>query len=396
MSRHRGVRNRQFSYDEADGDYYDEEEDAEYEEYRQHSKLSSREKDAEGGSGIPLSSYFDLPSTTQKQKQQQQREGLSGARRQPRFPDSHPPAHAEAADGELVEAVGTELERRLGRDRFTPLQIRQAVVSSGYEVDTAEAILRSSDQSRTMVLPSVHVDSSKAGGGVEAAAAGGLPPAIVGRTAESAPSLLAFGLSVDGQGESRRKGFSALPGFGSAGLPYSVGAAESLSSGAAAAASAAPAGGTSVFPYGPARTGVQPFGFDTPSPDDINLNKQAGARRGGGVKTNGDGSANADYTVFSSPKAKVVHISGLTPQGGGGRKSLSSGRSGRKEPATTPTSANARARSPTAGAKLTSPQPVQASAEEILEEDGGKERLAMVVIGHVDAGKSTLMGQVRD
>ncbi|CAM9487367.1 unnamed protein product, partial [Hapterophycus canaliculatus] len=392
MARHRGVRNRQFSYDEGDEDYYDEdEEDRLVEEHRLQMLQARGEADDSraGGSasgGISLSSYFDdLPgSAPRQQRQQQAHSGNTPPTHSNRHaPDKlHRPAGADdALDGDLVTAIATELESRLGQGRFSPEQIRQAVSSSGYEVDVAEAILQSTSeatatnsepqvQSYTAAGGSVNRNgngnSGEAGGGGGGSSGGSRgfapPPGLPPDTAtfdSSSPSSLAFGLCVGG-----------IPGA------------------AGGRAAASTTSGMSVSAAG----GLERFGFDTPSPDDLNLFKQAAARGGGGGGSSSENNGGRKADAFSSPKAKVVHISGSTPKSTGNRKSVSG----------TPTPTKGRVQSPTGGGGA-SPSPQQsaaaaAAAAAIDESDdaqaGGKERLAMVVIGHVDAGKSTLMGQV--
>lgn len=416
MSRHRGIRNRQFSYDECDNDYYDD--DEEYEEGTQRYTPSSQGKGV-----VSLSSYFDVPVAAQKQ-QQQKKQQQRKQKEPPRSAapsdssDRHIPessrdhkidpqeADAELVDEELVDAVGAELEKRLEQDRFTSEQVRQAVISSGYEVDMAVAILLSSNEPG--ITSGASSSAAQATGG--ATAFGGLPPAPGGAAAirdlkDVEPSSLAYGLSAEGQGNRRRKAIPAPPGFISS-MPPS------------GSTIAAPAIVTSVIapavPEDPAAASMQPFDFKTPSPDDINRAKQSRARAGGGARGGGDGekpgttsysstggtSPKPDLAIFSSPKAKVVHISGLSPQPSG-RKSLSTesrivAGGGGKDPQSSPTPTKTWPRSPTLGLMPTSQQ--QQSELEVdereEEEAGGKERLAMVVIGHVDAGKSTLMGQV--
>lgn len=410
MSRHRGIRNRQFSYDECDNDYNDEEE--EYEESTQRYTPSSKGKGV-----VSLSSYFDVPGAARKhqqQKKQQQRKQKEPPKStaSPDSSDRHIPDSSrdhkifpQEADAELVDAIGAELEKRLGQDRFTPKQVRQAVVSSGYEMDMAVAILLSSNE------PGMTSGASSATQATGAAAAiGGLPPASGGAAAigdlkDVEPSSLAYGLSTEGQGNWRKKAIPAPPGF--------VGSTPPSGS-----TLAAPAIVTSVITPAisedPAAEGLQPFDFKAPSPDDINRAKQSRARAGGGARGGGDGekpgttsnsstggaSPKPDLAIFSSPKAKVVHISGISPQPSG-RKSLSADRriagGGGKDPQSSPNPTKTWSRSPTVGLMPSSQQQqseLDVDEREEEEEAGGKERLAMVVIGHVDAGKSTLMGQV--
>ncbi|CAN0226470.1 unnamed protein product, partial [Ectocarpus fasciculatus] len=390
MARHRGVRNRQFSYDEGDDDYYDEEEEDRLVEEHRLQMLQARGDTADGssrggggGGGISLSSYFDdLPGSAPRQQQQRQQRAYDGSE-PPGHSDRHAPDkppqpggghdHA-AADAELVAAIATELESRLGAGRFSSEQVQQAVRTSGYEVDTAEVILLSaSDASSSSSEPQVQfggADGNNNSNNRTAAAAAattavappppGLPPDATVYD-NSSPSSLAFGLCVDGR-----------PGASSP--------TKSAANNTAMPTAAAPA------------VGVQRFDFDTPSPDDLNLSKQAAARGGGGGRKT---------DVFSSPKAKVVHISDTTPKStAAGRKSITG--TPTTAAAATRTPNKTRVQSPTGGG-IFAPSPQQsaaaaAAAAAMDESDdaqaGGKERLAMVVIGHVDAGKSTLMGQV--
>lgn len=412
MSRHRGIRNRQFSYDECDNDYYDDEE--EYEEGTQRYTPSSTGKGA-----VSLSSYFDVPVAAQKQQQQKKQQQKKqkeapGSTARPNSSDRHIPdssrdsqIYPQEVDAELVDAVGAELEKRLGRDRFTSEQVRQAVVSSGYEVDMAVAILLSSNEPGVQFPTSGASTAAQATAG--AGAVGGLPPApggaaAIGALKDAEPSSLAYGLSAEGQGNWGRKLISAPPGFVSYAPP-------------SGSASAAPAVVASVIapavPVDSVATGLQPFDFNTPSPDDINRAKQSRAKIGGGARGGGDDekpgtnsnsstdgtSPKPDLAFFSSPKAKVVHISGLSPQPSG-RKYLSADSKiagGGKDPQTSPTPMKTWPRSPTVALTPSSQQQQsEADGDDREEEEGagGKERLAMVVIGHVDAGKSTLMGQV--
>ena len=71
MARHRDVRNRNFSYDEMEADFYDEdEEDAACEEHRQH-MLSLRGGHAGTGAGMSLSSHFTVLENVQELQQQE-------------------------------------------------------------------------------------------------------------------------------------------------------------------------------------------------------------------------------------------------------------------------------------------------------------------------------------
>ena len=398
MARHRDVRNRQFSYDEGEDDYYDEEEEDRLIEEHRLQMLEARGEAPGGGgrgSGISLSSYFDdLPgSTPQLQQQSEPRQQTHGRSAPPGYSDRHAPdksSHQSAAgeDAELVAAVAAELENRLGRGRFPAEQVRQAVQTSGYEIDVAEAILLSAGEAgatasaaapptepHVQFHPGSHSNSNSnmaigASGGKVVTPPPGLPPTTAGYD-NHPPSSLAFGLCVDGRPDA------------AAATTADDSATSSSRAGISASAAAA---------------GLEQFGFDTPSPDDLNLSKQAAARGGSGGGSGGNVGRNADG--ISSPKAKVVHISGSTPKTTGGRKTVTGTPSAA---AATPTPTKSRAQSPTVGGVF-SPSPQQsaaaaAAAQAIDDIDdaqaGGKERLAMVVIGHVDAGKSTLMGQVR-
>lgn len=385
MARHRGVRNRQFSYDEEEGDFYDEDEEARAcEEHRQQmleargegdtsAAANNAESRRSSGGGISLSSYFDVPGTTSRQQQQQQsRQQTHRAGRDPEgSADRHPPdrpdtgshsAGGAAADADLVAAVAAELESRVGKGRFSPDQLRRAIITSGYEVDTAQAILLTSSDGEIQFQSTGADDSASAG----------LPPPP-GLGTNNSPSSLAFGLCVDGREEWKRKSVVSI-------------------SGTTIPDTSKPASNT-VSATAPS---VKPFGFDTPSPDDINMSRQAGAR-GGGISGGGG----------TSPKAKVLHISGSTPTVAT-RKSVpaittpSSGRG--PSSGKSPTAIAASKISPRSGGqsptKVGSTAALRSGAARLEsasdeEEGGGKERLAMVVIGHVDAGKSTLMGQVR-
>lgn len=395
------MRNRQFSYDEGEDDYYDEEEEDRLIEEHRLAMLEARGEAPGGrGGGISLSSYFDdLPgSTPQLQQQSEPPQQTHGGSAPPGNSDRHAPdkSHQSAGgaeDAELVAAIAAELENRLGRGRFSAEQVQQAVHTSGYEVDIAEAILLSAGEAGAAAsaatepqiqLPTGNSNSnimatgarsgSGSGSGSKVAAPPpGLPPAGAAYDNHS-PSSLAFGLCVDGR-------------------PGGDGGATTTTHDATAAASSSRAG----ISASASAAGLEQFGFDTPSPDDLNLSKQAAARGGGGCGGNAVG-RNSD--AFSSPKAKVVHISGSTPKTTGGRKSVTGTPSAA---AATPTPTKSRTQSPTVGGVF-SPSPQQsaaaaAAAQAIDDMDdaqaGGKERLAMVVIGHVDAGKSTLMGQVR-
>lgn len=390
------MRNRQFSYDEGEDDYYDEEEEDRLIEEHRLQMLEAR-GDASGGrgGGISLSSYFDdLPgSTPQLQQQSEPPQQRHGGSEPPGHTDRHAPdkSHQSAGgeDAELIAAIAAELENRLERGRFSADQVRQAVQTSGYEVDTAEAILLSTGEAAATGAaasePQVQFPTGRgtatgtSGGGSSSSKVGaaptGLPPTAAGYD-NHPPSSLAFGLCVDG-----RPATTTTDDMTTTTTSSSSRAGISASSAAAAA-------------------GLEQFGFDTPSPDDLNLSKQAAARgRGGGA---GGNNVSRNTDAFSSPKAKVVHIqSGSTPKSTGGRKSVSGPPSAA---ATTPTPTKGRAQSsPAVGGGVFSPSPQQsaaaaAAAQAIDDIDdaqaGGKERLAMVVIGHVDAGKSTLMGQV--
>ncbi|CAM9622839.1 unnamed protein product [Chrysoparadoxa australica] len=101
MSRHRAFRNRQYSYDEYDDDYDDYDED-EYQE------------------GV-LYGANDAPGAAEEQS-------------------------TAAAAGAPLTGIIAEVDRRLGPShQYSRAQLSQAVESSGYDVDTALAILLSSD-----------------------------------------------------------------------------------------------------------------------------------------------------------------------------------------------------------------------------------------------------------
>lgn len=438
MARHRDVRNRQFSYDEGgDEDFYDEEEeDRLIEEHRLQTLQARGETGGRGGGsgGISLSSYFDdLPGSTPQLQQQQQQQPRR--QKQQRVYDGSggpgPPAHSRSdqqsaaggaeydaaadEDAELIAAIAAELENRLGKGRFSVDQVRRAVKASGYEVDTAEAILLSGDETSSSAAgirdepqvqtatgdsnittsnKSSNIAAGGGGGGRSVAPPPGLPPPTGASEYDDNNSLssLAFGLCVDG-----RPGAANTNTAGGGGGVMSSSSTTGISAATAAAAA-----------------GLERFDFDTPSPDDVNLIKQAAARGGGiGSKMSGSISGNGggggrktDGAAFSSPKAKVLHISGSTPKTTSGRKTVTPGTpstAAAAATAATPTPTKSRVQSPTTGNGISSPSPQRSAAAEaaalaIDESDdalaGGKERLAMVVIGHVDAGKSTLMGQV--
>ncbi|CAM9718629.1 unnamed protein product [Ectocarpus sp. 12 AP-2014] len=387
MARHRGVRNRQFSYDEGDEDYYDEEEEDRLVEEHRLQMLQARGDTADGssssrggggGGGISLSSYFDdLPGSAPRQQQRQQR--AYDGREPPGHSDRHAPdkppqpgGHDKAADAELVAAIAAELESRLGAGRFSSEQVQLAVRTSEYEVDTAEVILLSASEASSLSEPQVQFGGGNSNRNHRTATAAttavvppppGLPPDATVYD-NSSPSSLAFGLCVDGR----------------------PGAAASSRTTSAPSTTAVPAA------VAAAAVGVQRFDFGTPSPDDLNISKQAAARGGGG----GGGGRKTDN--FSSPKAKVVHISDTTSKStAAGRQSITGTPTAA---AATRTQTKTRVQSPTGGGiSAPSPQQSAAAAAAAMDESddaqtGGKERLAMVVIGHVDAGKSTLMGQV--
>lgn len=396
------MRNRQFSYDEGEDDYYNEEEEDRLIEEHRLQMLEARGEapggGSRGGSSIPLSSYFDdLPGSTPLQQQSEPRQQTHGGSAPPGYSDRHAAdksnqSAAAGEEAELVAAVAAELDNRVGRGRFSAEHVRQAVQTSGYEVDIAEAILLSAGEagateSTAPAEPQVQFQTGSSNSNSNMATGGGgdnsgsdrkgvapppgLPPTAAGYENHS-PSSLAFGLCIDGR-----------PG---AAATTATDDATTSSSRAGISASAAAAG-------------LEQFGFDTPSPDDLNLSKQAAARGGGGGGSGSNFGRNAD--AESSPKAKVVHISGSTPKTNSGRKSVT-GTPGTAaaSAATTPTPTKSRTQSPTVGGVL-SPSPQQsaaaaAAAQAIDDIDdaqaGGKERLAMVVIGHVGAGKSTLMG----
>ncbi|CAM9140936.1 unnamed protein product [Pylaiella littoralis] len=436
MARHRDVRNRQFSFDEGgDEDFYDEEEeDRLIEEHRLQTLQARGDAGGRGGGsgGISLSSYFDgLPGST-AQLQQQQRQprqqdqvyGGTGGPGPPAYSRSDQPAAGGGAeddavsdaDAELVAAIAAELEKRLEKGRFSAEQLRQAVQASGYEVDTAAAILLSDETSTRRDEPQVqfatannsnissNISSSNSnsnntavsGGGSSRAVAPppGLPtlPGTNDYGGNSLISSLAFGLCVDGR-----------PGA----------ANTNTSTGGGATSSSSTTGIISAASTAAAAAGLERFGFDTPSPDDVNLFKQAAARGGGigssasGSIGGGGGGRKTDAAASFSPKAKVVHISGSTPKTTSGRKTAAPGTpstaAAAAATATTPTPTKSRGQPSSVGSSMSSPSLQQSAAAEaaalaIDESDdalaGGKERLAMVVIGHVDAGKSTLMGQV--
>lgn len=496
MSRHRGVRNRQFSYDEGEDDYYDDDEEAAAacEEHRQH-MLEAR-GDGAASSGTSLASYFDLPKTMQQTQKQQQREqqqqhvdgSRAGGGKGKTAAATHLYAgtpNAPVEDGELVAAIAAELGRRLGPGRFSAEQLRQAVVNSDYEVDTAEVILLTTDQSahrhhdaatprpgseNQPFTPSPAAGAAAAhfantdnvvppppGFQQDKTPAGGGGGRELGGTNElSSPSSLAFGLRVDGnagwiasngaRGATRTTTEAAPPGFSSE-MPPPVSATTSRGSGGGGL-------GVTFAPTFPSAEGggssavdkVVPFEFGTPSPDDLNLFKQTGARTPGtgveGIGANASGVAataaaagpltpisggGQKLAILSSPKAKVVHIGTGTTPTSATRKSISAAAGKRggdnnnnsnnnNNRGSTP--AVSRDQSPTEQRQVLSPalrngggsggvgggtggaravvsQPRAEGADDSDEgEAGGKERLAMVVIGHVDAGKSTLMGQV--
>lgn len=459
------MRNRQFSYDEGEDDYYDDDEeaDAACEEYRQ-SVLQARGDGSGSGGGVSLSSYFDLPDTSSRlNKHQQQRVGTGGGGGSYNASlyagegtgGGAGSASVDAEDAELVEAIAGELEKRLGKGRFSPERVRQAVVDGEYDVDTAEVILLTLDQAPSAGGGLSGVTGAGAANQNSGVSNNGPPPppglgyagpeVAVGNT--SSPSSLAFGLKVDGRGEWRRAGGGADRGTytGGGGAGYSSTATD----GQTTAAPALPPGfGGATVPgaAGGGDGGLAPFEFDTPSPDDINLHRQSNAGRmptsgagsgkataaqysggvrgrGTGIEGNGpkkatvtaisspkaevgaggSGRKKATVTDISSPKAKVVHIgAGSTPTTATRKSVLSPTRGGSTPTPTRGSVVGARELSPSKpklNASTTPNAAAPAAAAEGVEESdegepGGKERLAMVVIGHVDAGKSTLMGQV--
>lgn len=448
------MRNRQYSYDDGYDDYYDEEDDAEWEEQQRQYGASSGGGSYRGAGGgnsgnISLSSYFDAPGALQMKqpqgrqtRQREQQYGRGGSGRQQsrktaqavgKAAGTNPRAPAEDGDdAEIIAAVIAELELRLGRKRFSSTQLRQAVVDSQYEVDTAEVILLSSEHQEMPAgeswAPSSDPGSMKGAndGGPTQRLPNSTPQASENTMVESSPSPLAFGLCVDGQGEWRRtsRPTPIPPGFGPtppAPPASSAGEVPGSSEGATD-----PTGYSSSNPASRV-SDLNPFGFDTPSPDDVNIRKQAAARtrgntgggdagghgvtdgpRGAGTNSSDKSRPRASQaavaghkTDVTSPKAKTVHISG----GAGPRGKNSAGAAGT---GASPTGqrgqpSNERSRSPRLGgagvgrAVAQQQQQQQATDASEMDEEGpeGKDRMAMVVIGHVDAGKSTLMGQVK-
>ena len=172
----------------------------------------------------------------------------------------------------------------------------------------------------------------------------------------------------------------------------------------------APAGGYPVAPVVPPAEGMAAFAFDTPSPDDRVL----AARRGGGAQQPRNSNAALPATAGmqalrvsdppaaraepATPPAAAAAVQGAGDRGGettGLRPGLGPGPLAE----------------PGADAAAPAPQRSRPAAEYVLEPDlarecaaagaaeaagerGAKPQLHLVVLGHVDAGKSTLMGRL--
>ena len=171
-----------------------------------------------------------------------------------------------------------------------------------------------------------------------------------------------------------------------------------------------PAGSYPVAPAVPPAEGVAAFAFDTPSPDDRVL----AARRGGGAQqphnSNAALPAAAGMQALRVSDPPAARAESATPppaaaaaqgpgDGGAGAAGL--------RPGLGPGSLA----EPGADAAPPAPQRSRPAAEYVLEPDlgrecaaagaaeaagehGAKPQLHLVVLGHVDAGKSTLMGRL--
>ncbi|KAK9822587.1 hypothetical protein WJX74_007878 [Apatococcus lobatus] len=160
---------------------------------------------------------------------------------------------------------------------------------------------------------------------------------------------------------------------------------------------------------------VQPFGFDTPSPDDKVLQQQQ--RKGGSHQLSNDSTAASDRSARAGAGAAGT-ASAASPSNG-----LSTSEQGQKAARATPVNAaaaeldsmrlNSHAEATTSGAPPAATpsklgRPLQEfrlepdllrmceEADRTGQEGGGgsKPRLHLVILGHVDAGKSTLMGRL--
>lgn len=455
MSRHRGVRNRQYSYDEGEDEHTDDEAAAaEWEEQKQqqyeggHTGSYYPGVGGNGSGNFTLSSYVK-GTGTRKVKQRQQWEkppvqeqqdpgqtGQSKAWQEPagvsgKTETMSPPPAADGGEAEVIEAIADELERRLEKCRFSGEQIRQAVLDSQFDIDIAEAILLSSiDQ-----LKQLHKEfpapaeqpaqmKNEASDIVPSQQPGAFSDEKSAACIESSPSPLAFGLCVDGQENRRRSETTTLapPAFG----PNASRTESTLRpEWEQRRATRSTVSFELSFPSKNDGGDVKPFGFDTPSPDDLNLQKQALARTHGtvsgsnmdnlpsghGERSHGSGDVNktrlrmphpkgeVHIPDIRSPKGKVVSISGST-----GSTPIAKAREADSRGST-----SAACRDNSFTGQNQSPRPAGGTGNRAIaqsqygedkdesddDEAKGKERLAMVVIGHVDAGKSTLMGQVR-
>ena len=160
----------------------------------------------------------------------------------------------------------------------------------------------------------------------------------------------------------------------------------------------------------PPAEGVAAFAFDTPSPDDRVL----AARRGGGAQQPRSSNAALPATagmqalrVSDPPAARAepaaTPAAAAAAQGAGDRGAEAAG--------LRPGSGPGSLAGPGADAAAPAPQRSRPAAEYVLEPDlarecaaagaaeaagerGTKPQLHLVVVGHVDAGKSTLMGRL--
>ncbi|CAN0343141.1 unnamed protein product, partial [Discosporangium mesarthrocarpum] len=313
MSRHRGVRNRQFSYDDYDDEYYDEEDESYMDEEHQQYMRSS----VGGNEGISLSSYFDVPPADQEQGQGQTPKQSNAGGGAPQA-GGVMSTNQVNADDDLVAAIAAEIDRRCGQGHFPPSQVREAVVSSGYDVDTAQAILQSSEAPPANPPPphlrrNAHQQVGRSAG-VEPAQ--GAP--------EQPLSSLAFGLRFDGRGE------VSIPA-GALSAPHAQSKEAAAASANGVRCDMAPMSISSIRctpnGAGPPST-VKTFQFDTPSPDDMALARQAQGGRGGrtraGITKQSDGevdkasssASGSRVTPKKSPNEQGVDSwDALTPDG---------------------------------------------------------------------------------
>ncbi|CAM9826643.1 unnamed protein product [Phaeothamnion confervicola] len=256
MSRHRGVRARQYSYDD-----YDEQDDESYEDGTSYS-LEAQRKMLYGGEAVEgevgaanLSSYFDAAQPSD--------------------------AGDAASDAVLVSGIVAAIQAEYGKGTFALPDIEAAVRDSEYDLDTVRALLETSREG-----PPIHDAAGQAATPATPQRKLAAPPGLPAPSTQSAPGARS---SWVGSG-------AKMPP-----VPFAIGASGGL---------------VPVSLPSAVDAGMAPFSFDAPSQDDRAAFSGSIAVGGGGGGSGGRKGAGPSSGNGVAADAAVARLARLRVDGG--------------------------------------------------------------------------------